>query len=316
MDNSPTNHDQSLLDRLNALKKSSISFNTSASDAADLSARFQKLNASRTITPDELVQSVADAPTDIEDNPPSPTVEELLADLGPDEQWQLDRDEHSQIRSLLEEAGRALPTREEGEGEGGNGAAFGDNPKNPRVLNEEMRSSKRQWMDEEEEEEEREKGEEEEAAFHLQRILDELALEDTPSTPLESRSNTNPAPSSSALDLLPPVPTTVPHPPPSSIPATTTTTIPYLPSVPSTIDPLPSAPSTTPSSGKQTYTNAEIDSWCIICCDDAAVRCTGCAGDLYCWACWREGHCGEGAGMEERGHGWISVGRGKGEGRR
>ncbi|KAL8997353.1 MAG: hypothetical protein Q9188_006347, partial [Gyalolechia gomerana] len=248
MDNSPTNHDQSLLDRLNALKKSSISFNTSASDAADLSARFQKLNASRKITPDELVQSVADAPTDIEDNPPSPTVEELLADLGPDEQWQLDRDEHSQIRSLLEEAGRALPTREEGE----DGEAFGDNPKNPRVLNEEVRSSKRHWMDEEEEEE-REKGEEEEeAAFHLQRILDELALEDTPSTPIDERSNTNPPLSSSALDLLPPVPTTVP---PSSI----STTI-----VPSTIDQLPSAPSTTPhsssSAGKQTHTNAEIDS--------------------------------------------------------
>ncbi|KAL9028831.1 MAG: hypothetical protein Q9196_002859, partial [Gyalolechia fulgens] len=112
MDTSPTDHDKSLLDRLNALKKSSISFDTSSSDVADLSARFRKLNGSRKTTGD-LVRSVAEAATNPEDDPPSPTVEELLADLGPEEQWQLDRDETFQINSLMEEAGQALHAREE-----------------------------------------------------------------------------------------------------------------------------------------------------------------------------------------------------------
>ena len=43
------------------------------------------------------------------------------------------------------------------------------------------------------------------------------------------------------------------------------------------------------------------------------MRCTGCAGDLYCLGCWREGHVGEGVGREERGHKWVAV-KGQGEG--
>ncbi|KAL8741650.1 MAG: hypothetical protein Q9190_005767 [Brigantiaea leucoxantha] len=84
---------------------------------------------------------------------------------------------------------------------------------------------------------------------------------------------------------------------------------------------LPSAPTSDPvvatktkmegGSRRSEYTDAEIDSWCIICCDDALVRCTGCAEDLYCWSCWCEGHTGPDAGFEYR-HGWIGVGRWKG----
>jgi hypothetical protein len=44
------------------------------------------------------------------------------------------------------------------------------------------------------------------------------------------------------------------------------------------------------------------ETWCIICCDDATVKCLGCDGDLYCGNCWNEGHRGEAAGREERGH--------------
>ncbi|KAI9828905.1 MAG: hypothetical protein M1826_005828 [Phylliscum demangeonii] len=53
------------------------------------------------------------------------------------------------------------------------------------------------------------------------------------------------------------------------------------------------------------HTDDEIDSWCVICCMDAAGRCVGCEGDPYCATCWREGHVAEGAGMEERGHRWV-----------
>jgi hypothetical protein len=42
--------------------------------------------------------------------------------------------------------------------------------------------------------------------------------------------------------------------------------------------------------------------WCVICCDDATIKCLGCDGDLYCGGCWKEGHRSEDAGMEERMH--------------
>jgi len=45
------------------------------------------------------------------------------------------------------------------------------------------------------------------------------------------------------------------------------------------------------------YTDEEIDGWCIICQDDATVKCLGCDGDLYCAQCWKEGHMGPGKSM-------------------
>lgn len=70
---------------------------------------------------------------------------------------------------------------------------------------------------------------------------------------------------------------------------------------------LPSAPSFSPAkkvikSNLPKFTDEEIDSWCIICNDDATLKCMGCDGDLYCQNCWMEGHRGESAGYEERKH--------------
>ncbi|KAF2662935.1 hypothetical protein K491DRAFT_584037 [Lophiostoma macrostomum CBS 122681] len=91
----------------------------------------------------------------------------------------------------------------------------------------------------------------------------------------------------------------------------------------STSDPLglPSAPSFAPSnkppkvtsSNFPKYADEEIDTWCIICTDDATLKCLGCDNDLYCQKCWMEGHRGESAGFEERRHRAVMFSRKKGE---
>ena len=57
--------------------------------------------------------------------------------------------------------------------------------------------------------------------------------------------------------------------------------------------------------------DADADDWCIICCADADVQCTGCEGDLYCQRCWSEGHQGPDAGYEERVHRYKALEKGK-----
>lgn len=82
---------------------------------------------------------------------------------------------------------------------------------------------------------------------------------------------------------------------------------------------LPSAPSFSPrkkpavKSNLQQRLEDEADTWCIICNDDATLRCLGCDNDLYCQNCWMEGHCGESAGFEERMHKAVLYSRKKKE---
>ena len=84
---------------------------------------------------------------------------------------------------------------------------------------------------------------------------------------------------------------------------------------------LPSAPTALPRSERTSnrslnanstaHTAAEIETWCSICTDDAALRCLGCDGELYCTNCWMEGHRGKDAGMEERLHKAVLFGKDK-----
>ncbi|KAG9247802.1 hypothetical protein BJ878DRAFT_135064 [Calycina marina] len=72
---------------------------------------------------------------------------------------------------------------------------------------------------------------------------------------------------------------------------------------------LPSAPTFKPvdkplKGVMKEYTD-EIDRWCIICQDDATVKCLGCDADLYCARCWKEGHMGIEVGIEEKSHRWA-----------
>lgn len=53
------------------------------------------------------------------------------------------------------------------------------------------------------------------------------------------------------------------------------------------------------------FNDSNLDDWCIICQDDARIRCLSCDGDLYCLSCWEEGHISADAGLEERNHRWV-----------
>lgn len=79
---------------------------------------------------------------------------------------------------------------------------------------------------------------------------------------------------------------------------------------------LPSAPTFQPEDRpvpkvvrKLGYTDEDQKTWCIVCLEDATVRCIGCDDDVYCARCWKDMHVGPHAGYEERGHQWVKFQR-------
>jgi hypothetical protein len=52
------------------------------------------------------------------------------------------------------------------------------------------------------------------------------------------------------------------------------------------------------------YTDEDAKTWCTVCLEDGTVRCFGCDDDIYCARCWKEMHVGPSAGYDERGHQW------------
>jgi hypothetical protein len=59
------------------------------------------------------------------------------------------------------------------------------------------------------------------------------------------------------------------------------------------------------------YTDEDQKTWCVVCLEDATIRCVGCDGDVYCGRCWRDMHVGPRAGYDERGHRWVRFERGQ-----
>lgn len=177
-----------------------------------------------------------------------------------------------------------------------------------------------------------------EADEYLERIMDEIRQEKTtqsdegdelPPGHHEARSNTpssSPPPPPpppcplnilSSPSLLPSTPSKDPSPREAAAAAAATTTADGPNDLSTSFSSLnlslPSVPTTVPTRKTKTYnhtrppsyvtyTDAEIETWCIICDDDATVRCIGCDGDLYCRTCWIEGHRGDAATYEERRH--------------
>ena len=289
MDEGPSAEDTAFLDRLNAIRPSKLVPNVdghglppmraeSTDTPEDLIARFEKIHG-RKNTDAEGIDTFQDP--SLHERPSSPTIEELLADLGQEEQYTVDETELKEAQNLLAEAQIALPTKDDKATE-----------RAPATLGKEDRDGDTTPPD-------NVKAapiEDQEAASALQRILDEHekgAREDSPA-PASIRANVAAAPSSdSAPDTF------------ASL---------QFPSIPDNhFDDLelPSPPKAAPSAIRKNLkkkaagpSDEEIESWCIICCADAAVQCFGCDKDLYCWGCWREGHTGDSAGLEEKTHVW------------
>ena len=298
MDDEPLSHDDALLARLNNLKQSSVSFDSSKSLAVsaraselddtpeDLIARFERLHGRKSTD-----RKQAPSPESIHDDiscPPSPTIEELLAQLDPEDQYKINTTDLEEGKELIAEAKRTL--------------SDGDSSPRKTTCRSSAASPSRSPV-ESAQTTAPEQGDEAEAESSLQRILNEVELERqqaAASTVSSINSDTMPGPQAPA--------------PPDSFASLVFPSIPESP-LPSLN--FPSAPTAAPSTRKPSkqspkFSDEEIDSWCIICCANANVRCFGCDSDLYCWGCWREGHVGEGAGLEEKRHTWERAVRRKG----
>ncbi|KAL9111182.1 MAG: hypothetical protein Q9187_007965, partial [Circinaria calcarea] len=122
--NDPTNVDNHLLARLNALKTSRSSLdpsrptfddNPSSSKHAskqqdeDLTKRFQRLTGSKNTLTKPQSPFLPPEKEFTLDEDDGKTVEEILAELGPEDQWTLDPDDSNEIQKLLDEARSALP---------------------------------------------------------------------------------------------------------------------------------------------------------------------------------------------------------------
>ena len=301
MDDEPSTHDDALLARLNNLKQSSVSFDSSNNLAGpagaselddtpeDLIARFERLHG-RKSTDNEQAPST-ESTNDDDSCQPSPTIEELLAQLESEDQYKIDSSDVEEGRALIAEAKSALSDGDSSTRKTTWRSSAASLSRSPREAAPTTET-------------EPEQGDEAEAEASLQRILDDLKLErqqEAMSTVFSSNLDTTvPAPQAPA--------------PPDSFATLVFPTIPDF-SPPSLT--FPSAPTAAPSTHKPTvqapgFSDKDIDSWCIICCANATVRCFGCDGDLYCWGCWREGHVGEDAGLEEKSHVWERVVKGKG----
>ena len=264
------------------------------------------------------------------------TVEELLAELGPDVSWDVGKTEKDQINDLLNQAKRTLKdSHEQPKSPTGPGDEE-DAPQHPlpdTSLSSGIDISVFQPEPESEPEDDENGAKQtktevkqsidEEADAHLQKILDELNHERThpgqerdSDPPPEYSEDPNQPPHSQILDLPSPgqkdLPASPTNEPPSNLAARFSSL--SLPSAPTTPPIVASRSSVNPQAASPGYTDEAISTWCIICNDDATLQCEGCDGDLYCTNCWMEGHRSKSAGFEERRHKALQYSRKKGKG--
>ncbi|MCJ1285003.1 hypothetical protein MMC26_004340 [Xylographa opegraphella] len=327
MPDDSSDYDNALLARLNALKASNVSFgskNISSTETSSGVSPALNIGLDRLVDRSRDLAGVGEphlhsGPRSEQDEDDGKTVEDLLAEIGPDDQWTQNPEEPNEMHKLLIEARLALSQLEEPSLStyqerspqsftNSKPVAQMPSPGAPPLTSEaDPEASPAQTEDEE-------------AAIYLQQILDELQIEehdDTINDP--SHDDEDSVSGYSSPQNLP----TVGQAPPGL----------DMPSVPSSIPldshesmedesmpalDLPSAPTTAPQRSLTTssanarmpqYSDQDIEAWCVICNDDATVRCLGCDGDLYCAKCWKEGHMGKEAGYDERTHRWVKYKR-------
>lgn len=350
-----SNKDDGLLARLNALNPSSVSFgngpdapaldietNEPATVEDKLADRLKGLRSgshggsrasiSGNNTSDKLIrQTKEEVATDsdpIRDwqghgNDEGPDLDQLLAELGPDDQWKLDSEDPKNIDSLLKEAKSALPKDEAGPSrpsmfEVDAGLDADENARDDGGKNQNQRD-------------------EADADDYVKQVLAELEFDKAHGINNDSGDGDEQEHSTHSTLDLPSTPSNLPQPPshptssqnkddqPPSYKDSELSTrfsklglsLPSTPSAPPSARIKASIASKLAQSKKKSdllvYTDEDMDSWCCICNADGSVRCLGCDGDIYCDACWREGH-GNGPG-QERGHRAVRYEGKGGEGR-
>ena len=377
MSNDPST-DDALLARLNALKKSSVSFDNTFSSSTgtttpkanapdDLAARFARLgSASPSSSPipsqttstsksdvpiiapgapsylEGIAEGVGGGSTEVNEEDER-SLEDLMAELGlgseQSQEWDIGKEDEKDVRGLLRDIKTILPEvqksmkidkdeesrRREGSREK-EGLTDWENIEvnigdaGVRVEREDQRSEPADGEDAE-----KKNTEDEEADDIVARVMAELEISkkyDPPSPPEDDKgSDSGDLKADEKKDeddeelSLPSAPTSLPQDDldrTQAIEDALTARLAALASAsPSQTDSLglPSAPSFSPTkkppkiqSNIAKKLDDEIETWCIICNDDATLRCLGCDGDLYCRKCWMEGHRGESAGYEERRH--------------
>jgi hypothetical protein len=287
--------EDNLLARLNALKPSSV---TSLSKSKALSPdpedelvnRFLRV---RSVSPQAETPKPGETdPADPENGETVPneednrTLKELLADVPSASEWTVDAGDERNIEKLIAEAQKHIPTE--------------DSDQEARIKNGGDESKEGKHEDSESHKEE-EPSDDALADEYLQQILDELDINDTTGDTKDEPGTAK----DSAIDHDRQIPADQQEDEPMALPSAPSNEPEPLPSPGLS---LPSAPSAAPTARKPAksslpkHTDAEIETWCIICCDDASVKCLGCDGDLYCGNCWREGHTGPDSGYAERTH--------------
>lgn len=251
------------------------------------------------------------------------TVEDLLAELGPEESWQVGKSEEDDIDNLLKTA-KATLGRQTIE-EPSDPSAPDNVPGSSRTANDATsRATINSSHGIPEQPEPTEDELDGEADEYLAQILEEIKHAPKSEQPEPQREidtvdpsqghfNRSPQPT----DSLPSAPVAEPDPPSySDITADDALASRFanlsLPSVPTAIKPPSSQPPAARPQQPKGFTDEEIDSWCTICNEDATLSCRGCDGDLYCTSCWLDGHKGPDAGYEERTHKAVQYNKGGG----
>jgi hypothetical protein len=313
---------------------------------SDLSARLRSLrNGSSSASPSPAPRPSQGtkapsfpSPPDEEKNPlrnpidsDEKTLDELLAELGSENQWSLNPDELDDIQKLLNEAKNTLASDEpaDSKAHGPKERSIEDSKKpDKQYLTKDLDMSV--FALDDDEGTGRKSGtsnledESREVQDMVARLLDEVNLDRAKEA--EARENNPDQPQEGEDEdgglSLPSAPSALPK-----LPALDTGEQPTKKSLDFESDiaarmaalkglgttnslGLPSAPTFKPADKPikgvmKKYTDEEVGSWCIICQDDATVKCLGCDGDLYCAGCWKEGHMGPDVGFEERRHKWT-----------